>query len=135
LVAAQAVAVLRAHAGRELDLLRASPDLAALVAHRGEELGEQIELAAGREEAVADARGAARRALDVPADDDRDAARRHRLRIRLDRAPAIEAAVEAGGLLRPQRAQRPHRLLRARGALLEGHAHDVELLLEPADAD
>ena len=74
LVAPQAVAVLGAHAGRELDLLRPSPDLAALVAHRGEELREQIELAAGREEAVADARGAARRVLDVTADDDGDAA-------------------------------------------------------------
>ena len=71
----------------------------------------------------------------MAADDDRHARPLHGLRIRLERRPAEVLPGERLGRLLPERAQRAHRLGRARGAVLERDAERLELLAQPADAD
>src|SRR5260221_359214 len=71
----------------------------------------------------------------MPADDDRDAARLYRFRVRLERIPGVVLALERVGAGLPERAQRRARLLGARDALVERNAERAELVLHPADPD
>src|SRR5262249_62085211 len=114
-------------ARRARDGLRIASGLLALLLHDAEEPEELLLVRDTREEAVAVACRAARGQLGVSADDDRNPARLHGLGIRFELAPAEELAVERLGLRLPQRAHRPHRLRRARGALRERDAPSAEV--------
>ena len=71
----------------------------------------------------------------MAADHDRHAGFLDRLRIRFDGVPAIEASVEGLRRVGPQRPDRAHGFLGARGALAERYADHGELFREPADSD
>src|SRR5262249_7960678 len=124
-----------ARTGADLDLRGVAADAAALVPQDIEEAGEVHRIVPRGEEAVAVASGAPGPDLRVSADDHRHSGLLHGLRIRLHRAPPEELAFEGLRLVLPERADRAHRLVGACGAVREGNAERVKLLLQPPDAD
>src|SRR5438876_507350 len=122
-------------AGGNFDGGWVAADLLALVAHDAEDPTELVVVGDAGKEAVAVASGTPRGQLRVAADDDGNTRFLHRLRVRLELAPAEELARERFGFVLPQGADGAHRLRRARGALGERNSERVELLLEPADSD
>src|SRR5205807_4031368 len=119
----------------DLDLPCVALHTRALVAQDREERLQALAVADAGEEAIAVARGAPRGGVGVSADDDRHARLLHRLRVRLERRPAEEAARERLRRVAPERADRGDGFARPRRALGERDAERVELLLQPADAD
>ena len=59
----------------------------------------------------------------------------HRLGVHLARGEVVDLAVEGGGVVEPERAEHLEVLVGPAAPALPGHVEDVELLLQPADAD
>ena len=84
---------------------------------------------------LAEARDAPQGRPALAADDDRRMGPLHGLRVEKRAGEGEARSLVARDLLRPQGAHRLDGLVRARAAIVEGHAEGPELLLEPADAD